>query len=52
MRFLEGWNSSHPRLDTKHNRNSRNWPPGVAPEDNEMGWRLVLAKLARLVESD
>jgi uncharacterized protein YndB with AHSA1/START domain len=27
-------------------------PPGVNPEDNEMGWRLTLAKLARLVESD
>jgi uncharacterized protein YndB with AHSA1/START domain len=29
-----------------------NLPPGVAPEDNEMGWRTSLAKLAKLVESD
>ena len=26
-------------------------PPGVAPEDNELGWRLSLGKLATLVES-
>lgn len=26
-------------------------PPGVAPEDNELGWRLSLAKLAALVEA-
>jgi uncharacterized protein YndB with AHSA1/START domain len=26
-------------------------PPGLAPEDNEQGWRLSLAKLAALVES-
>jgi len=25
-------------------------PPGVAPEDNEAGWRMSLAKLARLVQ--
>lgn len=25
-------------------------PPGLSPDDNEMGWRLSLAKLARLVE--
>jgi uncharacterized protein YndB with AHSA1/START domain len=25
-------------------------PPGVAIEDNEMGWRMALAKLASLVE--
>lgn len=25
-------------------------PPGVAPADNELGWRLSLAKLAKLVE--
>lgn len=29
-----------------------NLPPGVAPADNEMGWRTSLAKLAKLVESD
>jgi uncharacterized protein YndB with AHSA1/START domain len=26
-------------------------PPGVAPLDNETGWRMALAKLAALVES-
>lgn len=26
-------------------------PPGVAPDDNELGWRLSLAKLAALVEA-
>ena len=25
-------------------------PPGVAPEDNEAGWRMALGKLAKLVE--
>jgi uncharacterized protein YndB with AHSA1/START domain len=25
-------------------------PPGVSPADNELGWRLSLAKLAKLVE--
>lgn len=25
-------------------------PPGVAPEDNEAGWRMSLGKLAKLVE--
>jgi uncharacterized protein YndB with AHSA1/START domain len=28
-----------------------NLPPGVAPEDNEWGWRISLGKLALLVES-
>jgi hypothetical protein len=28
-----------------------NLPPGVAPADNETGWRMSLAKLAALVES-
>ena len=27
-------------------------PPGVAPADNETGWRMSLAKLAALVEAD
>ena len=27
-----------------------NVPPGVAPADNETGWRMSLEKLARLVE--
>lgn len=27
-------------------------PPGVSPADNEMGWRMALAKLAALVEAD
>ena len=27
-------------------------PPGVAPADNEQGWRLALVKLSRLLESD
>jgi uncharacterized protein YndB with AHSA1/START domain len=27
-------------------------PPGVAPADNETGWRMALEKLARLVEAD
>jgi uncharacterized protein YndB with AHSA1/START domain len=27
-----------------------NVPPGVSPADNELGWRISLAKLARLVE--
>jgi hypothetical protein len=26
-------------------------PPGIAPADNELGWRLSLDKLAALVES-
>lgn len=25
-------------------------PPGVAPADNETGWRMSLGKLAKLVE--
>ena len=29
-----------------------NVPPGVSPADNETGWRMSLAKLARLVEAD
>jgi len=28
-----------------------NVPPGVAPADNETGWRMALEKLARLVEA-
>lgn len=28
-----------------------NVPPGVAPADNELGWRMSLEKLARLVEA-
>lgn len=28
-----------------------NVPTGIAPEDNETGWRMALDKLARLVES-
>jgi len=27
-------------------------PPGVSPEDNELGWSISIGKLARLVESD
>jgi uncharacterized protein YndB with AHSA1/START domain len=27
-------------------------PPGVSPADNEMGWRMSLAKLAALVEAN
>ena len=27
-----------------------NVPPGIAPADNELGWRLSLGKLARLAE--
>lgn len=26
-------------------------PPGIAPADNELGWRISLQKLARLVEA-
>jgi uncharacterized protein YndB with AHSA1/START domain len=26
-------------------------PPGITPADNELGWRLSLAKLARLLEA-
>lgn len=26
-------------------------PPGVRPEDNELGWSIAIGKLARLVES-
>jgi len=26
-------------------------PPGLAPADNEAGWRMALEKLARLVEA-
>jgi hypothetical protein len=29
-----------------------NVPPGVAPADNELGWRMSLTKLARLVEAE
>ena len=29
-----------------------NLPPGVAPADNESGWRMALEKLARLIEAD
>jgi hypothetical protein len=29
-----------------------NLPPGVAPADNELGWRMSLDKLAELVEAD
>ena len=28
-----------------------NVPPGVAPADNELGWRMALDKLATLVEA-
>ena len=28
-----------------------NLPPGLGPSDNELGWRMALAKLARFVES-
>ena len=28
-----------------------NLPPGVPPEDNELGWSMSLGKLARLVET-
>jgi uncharacterized protein YndB with AHSA1/START domain len=27
-------------------------PPGVPPDDNEIGWQMALAKLAALVEAD
>lgn len=27
-----------------------NLPPGVSPADNELGWRMSIAKLAKLVE--
>ena len=30
----------------------QNLPAGIAPADNEIGWRMSLAKLAKLVESD
>jgi uncharacterized protein YndB with AHSA1/START domain len=26
-------------------------PPGLSPEDNELGWRMSLAKLAALAEA-
>ncbi len=29
-----------------------NVPPGIAPADNELGWRMALDKLAALVEAD
>jgi uncharacterized protein YndB with AHSA1/START domain len=29
-----------------------NLPPGVAPADNELGWRMSIDKLAGLVESE
>ncbi len=35
------------RIDATHD----GLPPGVRPEDNELGWRISLAKLARLVEA-
>lgn len=27
-------------------------PPGLSPADNETGWRMALARLARLVEAE
>lgn len=30
----------------------QNLPPGVAPADNEIGWRMSLEKLAQLVEQN
>jgi uncharacterized protein YndB with AHSA1/START domain len=35
------------RVDALH----EGLPPGVSPEDNEVGWRMSLAKLAALVEA-
>ncbi len=29
-----------------------NLPPGVSPDDNEMGWSMSLGKLAKLIEHD
>ena len=29
-----------------------NLPPGVSPADNELGWSMSIAKLAKLVEHD
>jgi len=29
-----------------------NVPPGIAPADNETGWRMALVKLAKLVETN
>ena len=29
-----------------------NLPPGVSPDDNELGWSMSIDKLARLVERD
>lgn len=29
-----------------------NVPPGISPEANELGWRMSIDKLARLVEQD
>jgi uncharacterized protein YndB with AHSA1/START domain len=29
-----------------------NLPPGLSPEDNELGWRMSIDKLARLVEDE
>ena len=29
-----------------------NLPPGVSPADNELGWNMSIAKLAKLVEHD
>jgi uncharacterized protein YndB with AHSA1/START domain len=29
-----------------------NLPPGLSPEENELGWSMSLAKLAALVEAD
>jgi hypothetical protein len=28
-----------------------NLPPGLSPDDNEIGWRMALGKLAALVEA-
>ena len=29
-----------------------NLPPGVSPEDNELGWSISIGKLADLVERE
>lgn len=29
-----------------------NLPPGVSPDDNELGWNMSFDKLVRLVERD
>jgi uncharacterized protein YndB with AHSA1/START domain len=44
--YLLAGHAGHTDLVALH----ENLPPGLSPADNELGWRMSIAKLARLVE--